>query len=157
MLLSWMFYFGLMGILYRGFDSIRNSVSQNSYSEMAPFYLGLFFSVILLFVLFLLQMLFDYSRIQIVVEQRNNIFMAVRNALKFILKHPGSTLALFYLLIFVNVLVTLVYLLIQSLIPQNTALNVIFVFLIQQSFIFAVIFIRCWLYASEIELYKYWR
>jgi hypothetical protein len=157
MLLSWIFYFGVLGFLYRGFGSIRNSVAQHSFSEITPFYLGLFFSVILLFVLFLLQMLFDYTRIQIVVDERHNILVAFRNALKFIVKHPGSTLALFYILVFVNVLVTLFYLLIQSLIPQNTALGVIFVFLIQQIFIFAIIFTRCWLYSGEMELYKYWR
>jgi hypothetical protein len=157
MLLSWVFYFGVLGILYRGLDSIRNSVAQNSFSEITPFYLGLFFSAILLFVLFLFQMLFDYTRIQIVVEQRNNIRKAFRNALRFIVKHPGSTLALFYLLFCVNVLLTLVYVLIQNLFFQDTALDVILVFLIQQSFIFAVIFLRCWLYAGEMELYKYWR
>ena len=157
MLLSWAFYFGVLGILHRGFDSIRNSVAQNSFSEITPFYLGLFFSMILLFVLFLFQMLFDYTRIQIVVEKRTNILKALQDAIEFIVKHPGSTLALFYLLFSVNVLVTLLFLTIHSLIPQNTALNVILIFLIQQFFIFAVIFTRCWLYASEMELYKYWR
>jgi hypothetical protein len=157
MLLSWVFYFGVLGILYRGLGSIRNSVAQNSLSEITPFYLGLFFSAILLFAIFFLQMLFDYTRIQIVVEQRNKILSAVRNALMFIVKHPGSTLALFYLLFFVNILVTLVFLLIQSLIPQNTTWSVISVFIIQQIFIFAIIYMRCWLYASEMELYKYWR
>ena len=157
MLLSWVFYFGVLDILYRGFSSIRNSVAQTSFSEVTPFYLGLFFSVILLFILLLLQMLFDYARIQIVVEQRKNILIAVRDALTFTVKHPGSTLALFYMLMLVNILITLVYLLIQNLIPQNSVLGVIFVFLLQQIFIFTVIFTRCWLYASEMDLYKYWR
>lgn len=157
MLLSWIFYFGVLGILYRGLGSIQNIVAQNSFSEITPFYLGLFFSMILLFVLFLLQMLFDYTRIQIVVEQKNNILSAVRGALMFIVKHSGSALALFYLLFFVNTLVTLLFLLIQSWIPQNTTWGVISVFIIQQSFIFTIIFTRCWLYAGEMELYKYWR
>ena len=157
MLVSWIFYFGVLGSLHRGLGSIRNSVAQNSFSEITPFYLGLFFSMILLFVLFLLQILFDYTRIQIVVEQRKNILSAVRDALKFIIKHSGSTLALFYLLFFVNILVTLMFLMIQSWVPQNTTWGVISVFLIQQSFIFTIIFTRCWLYAGEMELYKYWR
>ena len=157
MLLSWVFYFGMLGTLHSGLDSIRNSVAQHSFSEITPFYLGIFFSMILLFVLFLFQMFFDYTRIQIVVEQRKDVLVAARDALLFIAKHPGSTLALFYLLFLVNVLVTLLFLMIQSLIPQNTALNVVLIFLIQQLFIFAIIFTRCWLYASEMELYKYWR
>lgn len=157
MLLSWVFYFGMLGTLRSGLDSLRNSVAQHSFSEITPFYLGIFFSMILLFVLFLFQMLFDYTRIQIVVEQRKDVLVAARNALLFIVKHPGSTLVLFYLLLLVNVLVTLLFLMIQSLIPQNTVLNVMLIFLIQQLFIFAIIFMRCWLYGSEMELYKYWR
>jgi hypothetical protein len=157
MLVSWIFYFGVLGLLYQGFGSIRNSVAQNSFSEVTPFYLGLFFSVILLFLLFLLQMLFDYTRIQIVVESKKNILVAIRDALGFIFKHLGSTLGLFYLLFFVNLGITLLYLLLQNLIPQSTGIGVISVFFIQQIFVFVTIFMRCWLYASELELYKYWR
>jgi hypothetical protein len=157
MLLSWFVFFGVLGFLYRGLGSIRNSVAQNSFSEITPFYLGLFFSVILLFLLLLLQMLFDYTRIQIVVEQKKNILFALRDAFRFIFKHFGSTLGLFYLLFLVNFGATLIYLLLKSYIPQSTALGVISVFFIQQLFVFALIFVRCWLYASELELYKYWR
>lgn len=157
MLVSWVFFFGVLDFLNRGLASIRNSVAQNSFSEVTPFYLGLIFSLILLFFLLLFQMLFDYTRIQIVVEQRKNIIVAVRDAFKFIFKHLGSTLGLFYLLFLVNFGVTLIYLLLKSFIPQSTAVGVISVFIIQQLFVFALIFIRCWLYASELELYKYWR
>lgn len=157
MLVSWFIFYGMLGSLYRGFSSIRNSIAQNSFSEVTPFYLGLVFSVILLFLLFLLQMLFDYTRIQIVVEQRTNILIALRDAFRFISKHLGSTLGLFYLLVLVNFGITLIYLLLKSFIPQSTAVGVISVFLIQQLFVFALIFIRCWLYASELELYKYWQ
>jgi hypothetical protein len=102
-------------------------------------------------------MLFDYTRIQIVVEERKNVLVAVRDAFRFISKHPGSTLGLFYLLFFVNLGITLIYLLLKSIVPQGTGLGVISVFAIQQLFVFFMIFVRCWLYASELELYKYWR
>lgn len=157
MLVSWVFFFGVLSFLYRGFGSIRNSVAQNSFSEVIPFYLGIFFSVILLFILLLLQMLFDYTRIQIVVEDRKNILVAVREAFRFISKHLGSTLGLFYLLFIVNFGVSLIFLLLKSFVPQSTGIGIFSVFLIQQLFVFFIIFIRCWLYASELELYKYWR
>jgi hypothetical protein len=157
MLISWVIFFGVLGFLYRGLDSIRNNIAQNSFSEVTPFYISLFFNLVLFFLLLLFQMLFDYTRIQIVVEQKKNILVALRDAYRFISKHLGSTLGLFYLLFLVNFGVTLMYLLFKSLIPQSTAMGVISVFLIQQLFVFALIFIRCWLYASELELFKYWR
>lgn len=157
MLVSWLFFFGFLGLLNRGFSTIRYSVAQSSFSEITPFALGLFFSSIILFLIFFFQMLFDYTRIQIVVEERTNVLVAIRDAIRFVFRHPGSTLALFYLLVLANLGVTLIYLLLKNLVPQSTSLGVLAAVLIQQIFIFAVIGIRCWLYASEINLYKYWR
>jgi hypothetical protein len=157
MLVSWCFFFGVLGFVYRGLDSIQNSVAQNSFSEVTPFYFGLISIAIILFLLLLAQMFFDYTRIQIVIEERTNILTAFRETFRFISKHFGSTLGVFYLLFLVNFGITIVYLFLKSLIPQTTTIGVIVVFLIQQLFIFAIIWIRCWLYASELELYKYWR
>lgn len=157
MLVSWVFFFGVLSFIYRGFSSIRSSVAQNSFSEITPFHLGIFFSVILLFLLLFLQMLFDYTRIQIVVENKKNILVAVRDAFRFIVRHLGSTLGLLYLLFIVNFSITILYLLLKNSVPQSTGIGVISVFFIQQLFVFSIIFIRCWLYASELELYKYWR
>lgn len=157
MLLSWPLFFGVFPFLYRGLESIRNSAAQHSFSELTPFYLGLLFSLIMLFLLLFLQMLFDYTRIQIVVEQRKNIFIAFQTAGRFIFNHLGSTLGLYFLLFLINCVVTFLYLLLQSVIPQSTFLGVISVFLSQQFFIYSLIFVRCWLYSSEMELYKYWR
>ncbi len=157
MLVSWVLFFGVLGTLHRWFGAIRNSVAQSSFSEIPPFTLGLFFSMLILFLLLLVQMLFDYTRIQIVVEKRTNILKAVREGIRFVFRHPGSSLGVFYLLALVHTGVTLVYILFKSLIPQTTSLGVLAAFLIQQVFIFAIIWIRCWLYASELELYKYWR
>jgi hypothetical protein len=157
MLVSWVLFFGVLGTLYRWFSTIRNSVAQRSFSEITPFTLSLFFSALIFFLLLLVQMLFDYARIQIVVEKRINILEAIREGIRFVFRHPGSSLGVFYLLALVHTGVTLVYILLKSFVPQTTSFGVLTAFLIQQFFIFAIIWIRCWLYASELELYKYWR
>jgi hypothetical protein len=102
-------------------------------------------------------MAFDYTRIQIVVEERTDLLTAIRDGVRFILRHAGSTLALFYILVLINLGITIVYLILHSLIPQTSFFYVFVSFLLQQVYIFAIIFNRCWLYAGEIELYKYWR
>jgi len=156
-LLSLVFFFGLLVPINRWFQIIRNNVAQHTFSEITPFILGLFFSTLMLFLIFFLQMAFDYIRIQIVVEERTDVLTAVREGVRFILRHPGSTLALFYILVLINLGITIVYLILHSLVPQTSFVGVFVSFLIQQVFIFAIIFNRCWLYAGEIELYKYWR
>jgi len=154
-LVSWLFFFGLLGSLNQWFNSIVNKVAENAFSEITPFYLSLLFNIFIFVFLLLFRMIFDYSRITIVADGERNILRAIANAFEFVIKNPGSTLSLFYTVFAVNVVVTLIYILIKSLIPQTNAWGVLFAFIFQQMFIFAVVWIRCWLYASQLELYKF--
>jgi len=155
MLVSWLFFFGIIGYLNQWLVSVVSKVAENSFSEITPFYLSLLFNAIIFFLLLLFRMIFDYSRIVIVADGERNILKAISNAFGFVIKNPGSTLSLFYTVFAVNVVVTLLYILIKSLIPQTNTLGVLFAFVIQQTFVFAVVWTRCWLYASQLELYKY--
>jgi hypothetical protein len=155
MLFSWLFFL-LIGQAVKGaLDAILDGVRETSFSEITPFYLGLAFSAVILFLLLFIQMVFDYGRIKIVLEERRDILTAAAGAFGFAFRHIGSTLGLFYLLFLVQVVFTLLYILIQGLIPQSVFLGVLGAFLFQQIFIFGLIWIRCWLYSSQLELYRY--
>jgi hypothetical protein len=155
MLVSWLFFFGLVGQLNQWLHTIVGKAAENAPSEIMPFCLSLLFNIVVFFLLLLFRMIFDYARIVIVAEGERNILRAISDAFGFVIKNPGSALGLFYTIFAVNVAVTLSYLLVKNLIPQTDTLGVLFVFLLQQMFIFAVVGIRCWLYASQLELYKY--
>ena len=109
----------------------------------------------MLFLILFVQMLFDYGRIIIVREDSRNVLKSELGAVGFVLKHPGATLGLFYLILIVHIIITVAYILIQSLVPQSTFPGILTAFVIQQIFIFLIIWIRCWLYSSQMELYKY--
>ena len=100
-------------------------------------------------------MVFDYSRIKIVLEDSSDVLTAAASAFGFVFRHLGSTLGLFYLLFLVQVVFTSIYILIQGFIPQFSFIGVASAFLFQQIFIFGMIWIRCWLYSSQMELYRY--
>jgi len=155
MLVSWVFFFGLIGNLNLLLGAAVNRVAESAFSEVTPFYLGLLFSAIVLFLILLIQMIFDYARITVTAEEEGNAFRAIIKAFGFVFRHPGSTLSLFYTLFSVQAAVTLIYILLKGLIPQSSPAGVIATFAWQQLFIFAVVGIRCWLYASQLELYKY--
>ena len=155
MLVSWIFFAGVGIFVRSGFYSILDGVAENARTELAPFYLGLLFHAILFFLILFIQMVFDYARIQMVVERRKNVILASARAFRFVFKHAGSTLGLYYLLFLCSVALSILYVLIKGWIPQATFLGVLLAFLIQQLFIFALIFMRCWLYSSELELYRY--
>jgi hypothetical protein len=155
MLLSWAFFLivgqGIKGV----FDSLLSGMRDTAFSEIAPFYWGLIFSAALLFLFLFVQMIFDYARIKVVLEESRNILAAAAGAIGFVFRHLGSTLGLFALLFFVQIVFTLVYVLIQGVIPQSSLFGIASAFLFQQVFIFGLIGIRCWLYASQMELYRY--
>jgi len=155
MLLSWFFFFLFPFVSFGILGSVLENVRENAFSEVTPFYLGLVFSAIVLFLFLFIQMVFDYGRIKIVTEKSRNVMKSALGAFGFVFKHLGSTLGLFYLLLIVQVTLTIIYILIQGLIPQAHLLGVLAAFLLQQIFIFSIIWIRCWLYSSQMELYKY--
>jgi hypothetical protein len=155
MLISWIFFIAAGIFLNEGFNSILDNVAENSLSEVTPFYLGLLFGAILFFLILFIQMVFDYARIKIVLEDRKNVLKSALEAFGFVFKHLGSTLGLYYLILLVYFVVTIVYIFIKELIPQSAFLGVLIAFLLQQLFIFALIWVRCWLYSSQLELYRY--
>jgi hypothetical protein len=100
-------------------------------------------------------MVFDYGRIKLVVEDSTNVLTSAVGAFGFVFRHLGSTLGLYYLLFLVQIVFTLIYILIQGVIPESSFLGVVLAFMFQQIFIFGLIWIRCWLYSSQMELYRY--
>lgn len=155
MILSWAFFLIIGMGVKSGFYSILDGIRDTAFSEITPFYLGLAFSAVVLFLILFVQMVFDYGRIKVVLEDSPNVLASTAGAFGFVFRNPGSTLGLFYLLFLVQILFTLSYIFIQGIIPQSSLLWVALTFLIQQVFIFGLIGIRCWLYSSQMELYRY--
>lgn len=155
MLFSWLFLFVIGAFLRDAILPVIYDISSNSYSEVIPFLLMLVLNIITLFLLFFVQMVFDYARIKVVLEDENNVLKASGKAFRFVFKHPFSTLGLFYLIFFLNIVVTVIYILVKEIIPQSDILTVVAAFFLQQLFIFALVWIRCLLYASQWELYRY--
>ena len=155
MLFSWVFFLIIGQVVKGSFDSILSGMRETAFSEVSPFYWGLVFSAVVFFLFLFIQMVFDYGRIKIVVEDSPNVLTSAVGAFGFVFQHLGSTLGLFYLLFLVQIVFTLIYILIQGIIPQSSFLGVALAFLFQQIFIFGLIWIRCWLYSSQMELYRY--
>ncbi|MEE8333861.1 MAG: hypothetical protein V3R85_08425, partial [Alphaproteobacteria bacterium] len=94
-------------------------------------------------------------RIKTALEDGQNVLLTIRNAFIFVFKNFGTTMGLFYLLLLANLGLTVVYILLKEIITQTSIVSITAVFIIQQIFICSFIWIRCWLYSSQLELYKY--
>lgn len=155
MLVSWIFFFGLIGIVRNWCNNLLGGAAQEAFSEVLPFYLGLGLNTLILFLFLFLHMTFDYARIRTVVEDKKNIFKTVFSAFGFVFQNLGPVLGLYFLIFGLNVAVSLLYILVQGIIPQNGTPEILLIFIWQQLFIFIIIWLRCWLYSSQLELYKY--
>lgn len=155
MLFSWVFIIAIGVLLRDAFISILSDISSNSFSEVTPFFIRLAFSTLTFILLLFIQMVFDYARIKVVLEENRNILKSTLEALAFVFKYPFSTFGLFYLIFFFQVAVTVIYILLKEIIPQSNFPWVLAAFIIQQLFIFAVIWVRCLLYSSQMQLYRY--
>lgn len=156
MLISWVFLIGGVGLLHQWFASLVANMSRSSLSEVGPFWLTLALDAVILFLLFFFQMVFDYVRIDMVLTEKRSVIHSVLKGFGMVFKHPGSTLGLYYLIFIVNIAMTVVYILLRGLIPDTAVWGVLIAFGVQQLFIFAVIWIRCWLYTAQVEVYRFW-
>lgn len=155
MAISWVFFLAIGFFLNKGFNSLISRIAAKSLTEIQPFYAGLLFKGVILFLLLFTHMVFDYARIKIVVEDSKNVLTSALKSFGFAAKHLGSTLGLYYILIGLSIVIAILYIALKSLIPQTNLATVAIAFLIQQAFILAIIWLRCWLYSSQLELYRY--
>ena len=100
-------------------------------------------------------MIFDYARIATVVQERHNVLRSILEGFRFVLRHPGSTLGLYGLLFLIQACATALYILLRSLVPQTGILGTLSAFALLQLLILILIWIRCWLYSSQMYLFRF--
>jgi hypothetical protein len=155
MLFFWFFLFFLVSPLNSWLTQVLSRISRNASSEILPFVLELIFSAVILFLILFIHMIFDYIRIKTVQFKKKAVFQNAVAGVKFVLKNFRSALGLYFLIVFSGVLLSFLYVFLASVIDQTNVLWIAAGFVVQQLFIFGIIWIRCWLYAGEIELHRY--
>ena len=155
LLISWVVLFTLLSILEYGFSRLMDNVLNNAPSEITPFAYNLGFSLIIFFLILFFQMVFDYARIKTVLEERRDVLRTAFQAFGFVFRRPFSTLGLYYLIFLIQVAMTTGYVFLKEFIPQSDWYFVLIAFFVQQLFIFVIIWLRCLLYSSQMELYRY--
>ncbi len=90
-----------------------------------------------LFLVFLIRMILDYSRIEIVILDSQAVFLSFLKTIKLVFKQFGKTLALYYLLVLTGIIVIIVFWVANSNLPtfSSTWMTVFIPFLVAQLFI----------------------
>ncbi|MBN2088284.1 hypothetical protein JW964_01665 [candidate division KSB1 bacterium] len=130
-----------------------NLITKNFENEMIGFWFFWLRTGIVLFFVFLLNLVFDYARIITVCEDRENIFSTFRKAFSFFWHHKGKTLGLYYMILLYAVLLTVFYWLLAELLHFDKSISVVLVILVQQVYVLARFFIKFLFYAAQKNYY----
>jgi hypothetical protein len=106
------------------------------------------------FLLCLINLVFDYARIVIVVEGRRNPLRALYQALRQVLRHPRLTLGLYLALGLVGVLLLAGYALIAPGAGQSTVVGVVLTFLLAQVYLIVKLLLRLTFYGGQLAVYE---
>jgi hypothetical protein len=108
---------------------------------------------LVVFLLCLANMAFDYAKIAMVLESRRSAILAALRGLGFVLSNPGKTLGIYYGLGAVGIALLAVYALIAPGATQSTPLPIVLAFLLGQAFLVARLVLRLAFYAAQMAFY----
>jgi len=110
--------------------------------------------LILLFLVFFINMVFDYAKIMTVLEERRYMIKTGLRAWGFVLKHLWKTLGLYCLVATIGLAFFVLYTLAGKSIEVSTGLGVLLLFLWQQLYALGRTWVRLLFLASQVTLYK---
>lgn len=139
------------------FDWAGNRIpvwTANSPSEMAPFVYYLVKNVLVLFVLSVVTLCFDYAKIRVVVEDRISAFIAFVAGARFALQNFRKTYALYIVLTLVGLVFIVAYAFLREQVAQETYASILLAFALGQVYLMARMWLKASFYASQTSLYQ---
>ena len=109
---------------------------------------------ILISMLVVVHVSFDYAKIATVVEERRSMLLAAMRGIGFVLSHPVATLGLYLMMTLVSLVVLLLYSVLSPGIGQAVNLSVLIAFGVSQLFLIAKMGIRVSLLSGQLALYR---
>jgi hypothetical protein len=150
---SLILWLGAMTIFFL-FHMILNPFTAGGTNEALLFYLVWVRLAIAIFLVFLIKMIMDYARINIVTEDTRNVFTSVFQAAGFVFRRWGSTLAIYYLFVLTGAAIFMVYWLVQKIVKTHALLPILIAFLIGQIFILSRGWLKVALQAAQLGYYQ---
>jgi hypothetical protein len=118
-------------------NPVGKFLTGNGSNEWMGFYFFWIRVTIGVFLVYLIRMILDYSRIEIVILDSRAVFLSLLRTIKLVFQKFGKTLALYYLLVLTGIAVIIVFWLVKSYLPSFSSpwLTLLVSFLVAQLFI----------------------
>jgi len=149
-LLYYLIYTFLNPALFLVVDSLTAPIL----SQRVVWFANLIIYLVILFLVILINMIFDYAKIIVINEKKESSWVCIWLAVKFIFKNFGRTFGLYLLLAFLAGMLVVIGGALISAIPSNTFFLLLLTLLVQMVFIAIKIGIRLSFYAAENTMYN---
>ena len=150
LILYYLFYFFIVDWM----NSSIQSWTQHEASETVPYRYYMIRNIVVLFMVSLLSMIFDYARVRMVVDERTSSLGASVAGARFAFANFTSTYGLYFLLTAIGFILIVLYAVVESLIPQNSYWPLVLLFLVQQLYMLFRLWLKANFYAGQTRLYQ---
>jgi hypothetical protein len=153
LLFSLLFYAAVLGI-NAGLAALSGKWLENSLSERPVAGLVWLRTAVILFLLCLVNMAFDYAKIKLVVDESKKAMRTTMASIRFLTQNLRATFGLYFTIGLIGVFFLLAYTMLGNTLPSTSAGLVLVGFLLQQIFILSKIWVRLTFFSSQMALYK---
>jgi len=152
LLLISLVFVGVIFLINSLLKGIANAALRESANEPLIFWMKILRYAIMGFLLLFINMVFDYAKIATVVSDGRRMLRTAFRGFGFVFSHLGRTLGLYYLLILLGAILLSLYLSVSYWVLSASV--VILVFLWQQLYSVARVWVRLLFFSSQMALYK---
>ena len=152
-IISCVFYGILYFVAAPNIYKMVNRFSETAFSERIVMVVALILSVVMFFLLFLVNMIFDYAKIRTVVGDSRSMLKETGRAIAFVFKNFGKTLGLYYFIGLLGIAFMVIYGTVEPQILQTTPLLVLLAFVWQQVYMLGRIWVRLTFFSSQLNLF----
>ncbi len=152
--MSVILYFVVYKLLGAAVLSLTGKISGGMVAERSAFFVDLVGYILVFFLLWFVNMLFDYGKIAVVVENRESSAEALWIGVKFVFANLARTLGVYYFIGSAGAAILVILLLLSTALSQTSLITVLIAFTIYQLYIFVKIIVRLTFYSSQLALYR---
>jgi hypothetical protein len=145
-------FYGALFLVVHGwlFDRLYPSLTRDLTVERTAFLVRVTLYALFVVLLVAVNLLVDYARVRIVVEDRRSAIGALLAAARFIRRHPGGVIGVYLLVAVAWMIVTAAY----ALVAPGATAPALVALLVGQIYILARLATKLWFYAAQIAFFQ---
>lgn len=135
-------------------DAVARKIWGEGMEERPLVIFGWFRATFVLLLLLLLNMVFDYARIRVVVEDTRKTARSVLRSFRFVFCNFGLTAGTYGLVLLLGILLAALYWVLSGALPRTSLGLLLVVLIVQQVYVVLRVWVRLLCFAGQTEVYR---